>query len=182
MKKRKVIKIDEVGRLVIPKEVRNILEFNEKLVQIDLDGDRLIVKKYAPLSKSKELWQNLCNEISLITGKTCLIGDYEKVLFVSGGGYRHLEKKQLSARFKDLIVSNESITVNANQVENTISIVAGEELNCKSTCVVAIKDKDIILAFIALVGFEGVLFSEKEIYCLKVARSLLLSVINHDKN
>lgn len=39
-------KIDELGRLVIPKEIRNALDIDNGTVQFYMDGDALIVKKW----------------------------------------------------------------------------------------------------------------------------------------
>ena len=41
--------IDELGRLVVPKEMRTTLDINcNDPVEISMDGDRIILKKYAP--------------------------------------------------------------------------------------------------------------------------------------
>ena len=41
-----VKKIDELGRLVIPKEIRTALDIDNGTVQFYMDGDALIVKKW----------------------------------------------------------------------------------------------------------------------------------------
>lgn len=44
-----VRKLDELGRLVLPKELRNTFDLNEKdPVEIFVEGDMIILKKYAP--------------------------------------------------------------------------------------------------------------------------------------
>ena len=44
-----VRKVDELGRIVIPKELRRVLEINEKdPVEIFVDGDQIVLKKYLP--------------------------------------------------------------------------------------------------------------------------------------
>ncbi len=44
-----VRKVDELGRIVIPKELRNILNINEKdSLEIYVDGEHIILKKYEP--------------------------------------------------------------------------------------------------------------------------------------
>ncbi len=41
--------IDELGRLVVPKEMRTTLDINcNDPVEISMEGDRIILKKYAP--------------------------------------------------------------------------------------------------------------------------------------
>lgn len=42
-------KVDELGRIVIPMEIRNKFDINEKdQIEIYVDGDKIILKKYAP--------------------------------------------------------------------------------------------------------------------------------------
>ena len=42
-------KVDELGRIVLPKELRNTLDIKEKdSLEIYVDGDQIILKKYAP--------------------------------------------------------------------------------------------------------------------------------------
>ena len=44
-----VRKMDQLGRLVIPKETRKMFNLNEgEPVEIFTDGDKIILKKYAP--------------------------------------------------------------------------------------------------------------------------------------
>ncbi|NLO46578.1 MAG: AbrB/MazE/SpoVT family DNA-binding domain-containing protein [Clostridiales bacterium] len=45
-----VRRIDHVGRIVLPKELRRMfdLEDNEDAVEIFVDGDKIILKKYEP--------------------------------------------------------------------------------------------------------------------------------------
>ncbi len=41
--------MDELGRIVLPKELRNTLDIKEKdSLEIYVDGDQIILKKYAP--------------------------------------------------------------------------------------------------------------------------------------
>ena len=39
--------IDNLGRLVIPKEIRNALDIDNGTVELYIDGDKLIVKKWS---------------------------------------------------------------------------------------------------------------------------------------
>jgi len=41
-----VKKIDDLGRLVIPKEIRNALGIDKENVEFFMDGDKLIVQKW----------------------------------------------------------------------------------------------------------------------------------------
>lgn len=44
-----VRKVDDLGRIVLPKELRNVLDINEKdPLEIYTEGDQIILKKYEP--------------------------------------------------------------------------------------------------------------------------------------
>ncbi len=64
-----VRKVDDLGRIVIPKEIRNVLMIGEKdPLEIFMDGDSVVLKAYKPLcylcGGSKDLKQymnrNIC--------------------------------------------------------------------------------------------------------------------------
>lgn len=44
-----VRKVDELGRIVLPAEIRKILDINAKdAVEFFMDGDRIVIQKYQP--------------------------------------------------------------------------------------------------------------------------------------
>jgi transcriptional pleiotropic regulator of transition state genes len=44
-----VRKVDELGRVVIPKELRRVMDINEKdPLEVFVDGDSIVLKKYEP--------------------------------------------------------------------------------------------------------------------------------------
>lgn len=44
-----VLKIDELGRIVLPKEMRNIMKIEENSpLEIWVDGDKIVLRKYSP--------------------------------------------------------------------------------------------------------------------------------------
>ncbi len=58
-------RIDELGRIVIPKEIRkafNIRNFDE--LEISIDNDKIIIKKILKLYKYKEKFYNFMNILS----------------------------------------------------------------------------------------------------------------------
>jgi len=55
-----VRKVDELGRVVIPKELRRTLGIEEKdPVEIFIDGDQIILQKYQPNTEKDEVIANL---------------------------------------------------------------------------------------------------------------------------
>lgn len=55
-----VRKVDELGRVVIPKELRRTLGIEEKdPVEIYIDGDKIILKKYLPNAEKEDVISSL---------------------------------------------------------------------------------------------------------------------------
>lgn len=68
-----VRKVDELGRLVIPKELRRTLNIEEKdAVEIFIDGDQIILKKYKPNMACMATGEVSDNNYSLLDGKLIL--------------------------------------------------------------------------------------------------------------
>ena len=61
-----VRKVDELGRIVLPKELRTILGINEKdSIEIFTDNDKIILQKYQPAC----IFCNNANDIIYFNGK-----------------------------------------------------------------------------------------------------------------
>ena len=61
-----VRKVDELGRIVLPIEIRKILDINQKdAVEIFTDNDKIILQKYQPAC----IFCNNANDIIYFNGK-----------------------------------------------------------------------------------------------------------------
>lgn len=68
-----VRKVDELGRVVIPSELRRILEIDIKTpVEIFVEGERIILKKYRPASQCIVTGEINDENFSLANGKITL--------------------------------------------------------------------------------------------------------------
>jgi AbrB family transcriptional regulator, transcriptional pleiotropic regulator of transition state genes len=66
-----VRKVDELGRVVIPIELRRILEIKEKdALEIHVDGERIVLKKYDPTCIfTGEVEETICYKNKIISRK-----------------------------------------------------------------------------------------------------------------
>ena len=163
MKNKGIVKIDDVGRLVIPKSIRNMLQLKDKLVEVYVENDKLIIKRYAPLSLCDKIIRNLCKKVAHLTGAVCIAGDSNKLTVVSSENLRFLEGKQISYELKAKM-----------SIEN-------ESLEYFFMHLVTIKDENTHVGFIAILQIENREIKEKEIFALKIAKELFLSAITHEK-
>ena len=89
-----VRRIDDLGRVVIPKEIRRTMRIREGdplEIYTSRDGE-VIFKKYSMLGGLEDFAVQLCETMSRSTGRICAIADRDAILSVSGG------RKDLYAR------------------------------------------------------------------------------------
>lgn len=81
-----VRRIDDLGRIVIPKELRKVLNLKEgeQLEIYTNDEGELMLKKFCSASYHKLLLEKLCKELSLESNKLVLVCD--RNVFMCGSG------------------------------------------------------------------------------------------------
>ena len=81
-------KIDELGRIVIPKEIRKNLNIrNGEDVQIYIEEDKIIIKKYQKMGSIQENAQKYLNLFNKFVSNEILITDKEKIIASSINNY-----------------------------------------------------------------------------------------------
>lgn len=76
-----VRKVDELGRVVIPIELRRSLGIKEKdAIEIYIDGEQIILKKYVPNMACHITGENTKENLALSNGKIVLSPDGAKIL------------------------------------------------------------------------------------------------------
>lgn len=80
-----VRKIDELGRIVIPKEIRNTLRLNMgDVVEILVEDNKVILKRFSTLLGMEEELFNICKVINEFTNCSILFVDNEKIIVSYG--------------------------------------------------------------------------------------------------
>ena len=92
-----VRRIDDLGRVVIPKEIRKVLRIKEGdplEIFTDQNGE-VVLKKYSPIGELSEFAQDYAETISKTTGHIDCITDKDTVIAVSGGSKKDFLEKNL---------------------------------------------------------------------------------------
>ena len=113
-----VRKIDELGRVVIPKEVRNKLNIqdNENII-IYSDNKSINITKYSYLEENNNFIINVCDSLADIYKIEVDIFDRDKIIFSNNkSGYRFNIEKEL---IKDSVLIG-SIKFYSNSLDNNI--------------------------------------------------------------
>lgn len=81
-----VRRIDELGRVVIPKEIRRTMKIREgeELEVFTAEDNSLILKKYSAVNEMEQLVRDYTAAIFQTTGYTAVICDMDKIIAVSG--------------------------------------------------------------------------------------------------
>lgn len=98
-----VRRIDDLGRVVIPKEIRRTMRIREGdplEIYTSRDGE-VIFKKYSLLGGVEDFAGQLCESVSKSTGAICAVTDRDTIVAVAGGGRRELMGKHISPELEE---------------------------------------------------------------------------------
>ena len=100
-----VRRIDDLGRVVIPKEIRRTMRIREGdplEIYTSRDGE-VIFKKYSLLGGMEDFAGQLCDTMSRSTGSICAVTDRDTVIAVAGGGKRELLGKRITPELEQIM-------------------------------------------------------------------------------
>ena len=89
-----VRRIDDLGRIVIPKEIRRTLHIRESdplEIFTDREG-QVILKKYSPIGEMTTFAKQYAESLAQVSGHATLIADRDQFIAVSGGCKQLLNK------------------------------------------------------------------------------------------
>lgn len=120
-----VRRIDDLGRIVIPKEIRRTLRIRESdplEIFTGQDGE-IILKKYSPIGEMTTFARQYAESLAQVSGHAALIADRDHFIAVAGG-YKNYLNKQLSRGLEDVI--NNRDTVIASKADRSFIAISDE--------------------------------------------------------
>jgi AbrB family transcriptional regulator (stage V sporulation protein T) len=121
-----VRRIDDLGRVVIPKEIRRTLRIREGdplEIFVDRDGE-VILKKYSPISELGDFAREYADALYDSLGHTILICDRDTFIAVSGGSKKEYLNKNISEHIEKIMEDRGSII---ETTEKQIAILEANE-------------------------------------------------------
>lgn len=104
-----VRRIDELGRVVIPKEIRKTLRIKEgEPLEIFTEKDQLFLKKYSPVASLENFAELVTESLYTVNECTAILCDNEKIVSVKGSGSKELCGKLISEEVANLIEERKS--------------------------------------------------------------------------
>lgn len=104
-------RIDELGRIVIPKEIRKTLRIKEgENLEIYIDSnENIILKKYSLIKKLDDFAQNFTDSVHAFIKHNILIADNDTILAVSGPLKKEYLNKNISIDLEQKINRREEM-------------------------------------------------------------------------
>ena len=100
-----VRRVDDLGRIVIPKEIRRTLRIREGdplEIYTEKDGG-VIFRKYSPMGDLQEFAAQMCESIGSATGHIAAVADRDTIIALHGAPKRDLMDKPNSAELERLM-------------------------------------------------------------------------------
>ncbi|HEY8346253.1 MAG TPA: stage V sporulation protein T [Symbiobacteriaceae bacterium] len=108
-----VRRIDDLGRVVIPKEIRRTLRIREGdplEIFVDRDGE-VILKKYSPIGELGEFAKEYADSLYESIGHTVLIADRDSVIAVAGAPKKEFLNKSVGSLVERAMEDRKSLVV-----------------------------------------------------------------------
>ena len=105
-----VRRIDDLGRVVVPKEIRRTLRIREGdplEIFTDREGE-IILKKYSPIGELSQFAGQYAESLAQVSGHATLIADRDQFIAVSGG-CKQLLNKSVSRQLEEKVNNRETV-------------------------------------------------------------------------
>ena len=123
-----VRRIDELGRVVIPKEIRRTLHIRESdplEIFTDREG-QIILKKYSPIGELSAFAKQYAESLAQTLGCLVCICDMDQVIAASGVGKKELQGKELSIQYQKAVEARSSIMAQMGE-QKSVNVLSGQQ-------------------------------------------------------
>ena len=123
-----VRRIDDLGRVVIPKEIRRTLRIREGdplEIFTDREGE-VILKKYSPIGELGEFADEYVESLHQTLGHIACVADKDAIIAVAGGAKKEFLDKPISTDLEELMEMKKTVVANRGQEGRMYSIINNE--------------------------------------------------------
>lgn len=160
-----VRRIDDLGRVVIPKEIRRTMRIREGdplEIYTDKDGG-VIFKKYSLMGGLGDFAGQMCETLNKTTGEIAVITDRDACIAVAGLARRELTDKRISSELEQIM---EGRQIYQYQAGDKAVPVTDDGSKYPVACAAPILSEGDVLGCVLFVGTEGELASSETDYKL----------------
>lgn len=180
-----VRRIDDLGRVVIPKEIRRTLRIREGdplEIFVDRDGE-VILKKYSPIGELGDFAKEYADSLHEAVGHIAMIADRDTIIAVAGAAKKEFLNRPISAAVEKVMESRRPVVINCPKEDPFCAgCLAAENGECNFTAEVIvpiIAEGDPIGAVILVSREPGVKMGELELKLAETAAGFLAKQMEH---
>lgn len=112
-----VRRIDELGRIVIPKEIRKTLRIkNGENLEIFISNENIVLKKYSQLGNLSELSDSIVESLNSYLKANVLITDTNRFISINGPLKKKYLNLEISEELFKIINNRKPITINNKSI------------------------------------------------------------------
>ncbi len=173
-----VRRIDDLGRVVIPKEIRRTLRIREGdplEIFTDRQGE-VILKKYSPIGELGDFATEYAGALNQSLGHLCCIVDKDTFITVAGGSKKEFVDKPISDDVEGIMEGKKTVVANRSEEGKFYSLLAHDEDTDKYTAQVIspiVAEGDPIGAVILLSKEPDVTMGDVEVKVAETAAAFL---------
>ncbi|BCS81536.1 stage V sporulation protein T [Anaerocellum diazotrophicum] len=169
-----VRRIDDLGRVVIPKEIRRTLKIREGdplEIYTDNEGE-VILKKYSPIGEMGAFAKEYAETLHQVTGHTIIITDRDRVIAVAGASKKDYMDKPLSQELERVMDENSIIVVKSESDMSSIPIVEGDTTRYTAQIVSPILSEGSVIGSVIMCSTQShVIMGDSEYKLVQAATS-----------
>ena len=161
-----VRRIDDLGRVVVPKEIRRTLRIREGdplEIFTDKEGE-IILKKYSPIGELSAFAKQYAESLSQMLGCLAGICDMDQVVAAAGNGKKELQDEDITRELGEFLKERKTRNAKAGE-KKYVPVVSKTEPYSQEVISPILCSGDVIGAVLLLNVDQKDLFEEREI-CL----------------
>ena len=158
-----VRRIDDLGRVVIPKEIRRTMRIREgDPLEIFTDNDgEVIFKKYSPIEELSSFSGQFADVLYKSGGYPVIVCDTDQVISVSGVPKKELLERRISPMLEELMEQRRNYALTKNETKKLQPVEGIDRYALVASPIVV--SGDVCGAIMYLAGDTGGLASDSEI-------------------
>lgn len=112
-----VRRIDELGRVVIPKEIRRTLRIREgESLEIFTDREgEIVLKKYSPIGELGLIAEQYAESLAQATGQLVCVTDMDQVIAAAGNGKKEFHDKVISKQLREALINRRQFSASVGE-------------------------------------------------------------------
>lgn len=168
-----VRRIDDLGRVVIPKEIRRTMRIREgDPLEIFTNSDgEVVFKKYSPMGELAPFAAQYADVMSRALGQAVLISDRDRVIAVCGAPKKDMLERNVSAALEELMEQRRTHVARAGESVRMVAVDGtGRPVGAATPIVSA---GDVIGTVCLLLPDSGAIPSDGDVKMVQVAAAFL---------